>query len=349
MGDANNNQNTDFNPENDSSANTAGQSADYNNWQYYNNQQTADNGQYYNQDTSGSNGQYYNPNGDYGNGQYYNQNSNGSDGRYYNPNGDYGNGQYYNQNSDYSNGQYYNQNGVNNNWQYYNPNNGCNNGQYYDPNSGYHNGQYSNYDQQQTYNNGQYGGYNQQQAYSNGQYNGGGQQYYGQSYPYPYAQPPFMPAEPVREPVTNVFYYILMALTAVSLIITLFEARNLVAAMLSSVDFDTVAGQDMSSLYSSMMGMYASGGYTTYALLNYLLSFAILAFSIVDIVVCHKKGYPIVGLILFTILFKPGYFLWRAHVVKQKKTIPVLFTVGYVVSYFAYFIWTFSYMMSLVV
>lgn len=350
MSDTNNNQNADFNQDNTGSVNSTGQNTDYNNGQYYDNPQAVGNGQNYNPNADYNNGQYYNQNADYNNGQYYNQNADYNNGQYYNQNADYGNGQYYDQNNGYNNGQYsgYGQQGYNN------EQSGG-----YGQQQGYNNGQYGNYGQQQGYNNGQYGGYGQQ-GYNNGQYGGYGQQgynngqygnYYGQqSYnngqqPYPYAQ-----SEPVNEPVTNVFYYILMALTAVSVIVGLIVSTSLIRDMLSSMDFvDAVAGADFAYLYSTMMNnMSASGGYALYSVLNSLLSVAILVFSIIDIVVCHKKGYPIVGLILFTILFKLGYFLWRAHVVGQKKTIPVLFTVGYVVLYFVYFIWTFSYMMSIV-
>ena len=301
---------------------------DHNNDQYNSGQQTYDNGQqYYGQNTGYNNEQYYNQNGGYNNGQYYSQNVDYNNGQYYNQNGGYNNGQYYGQNVDYNNGQqpgYQNQQYNNygqNGGQYYNQNGGYNNGQYYNPNAGY---------------NGQYYGPN------------GGQQYYGQQ-PFPNAQAAFAPAEPVREPVTNVFYYILMGLTALTLLLTLLTAKDLITTMFSGVDYDTMAGQDFASIYSSLMETYASNasGYTVYSLLNYLLGFAIIALSIVDIVLVYKKGYPIVGLILFTIFFKPGYFLWRAHVVKQKKTIPLLFTIGYVVFYIIYFLWCFSFMLNL--
>ncbi len=147
----------------------------------------------------------------------------------------------------------------------------------------------------------------------------------------------------MREPVSNVFYYILMALTAVSTVVSIIFAMKLLNDTMSSLNFNSVAGQDFLSIYSAMMAdITASAPSVLYTLFTYMARFAILALSITDIVIVHKKGYPIVGLILFTIFCKPGYFLWRAYTVKQKKLIPVLFTVFYVLAYVVYFIWCFS-------
>lgn len=311
----NNNQNTEFNPDD----------------QYYNTPQTYDNGQYYTQNPDGNNGQqYYGQQPDYSNGQpYYGQNP-GYNNEQYNNYGHYNGQQYYGQQPGYNNGQY-------NNY-----------GQY---------GEQQYYGQQPNYNNGQYNGqqyYSQQPGYNNGQYNNygqyGGQQYYGQPPYYTNPQAAFTPAEPVLEPVTNIFYYILMGLTAVSLLATLFMSKSLIASMFSAGNIDSMPTGDFASIYSAMMNQVTTNvpGYNAYSVLNSLLSFAILAVSIVDIVLVHKKGYRIVGLILFTIFCKPGYFLWRAYVVKQKKTVPILFTVGYVLLYIVYFIWCFSYMMNLI-
>ncbi len=249
--------------------------------------------------------------------------------------------QNYGQNADYNNGQYQN----------YAQSAGYNNGQYqnYAQNTDYNNGQYQNYAQNTGYNNGQYQNYGQNTAYNynysqNTGYGNGS--YYNPNYgqpPYANPQAPWQQAAFVREPVSNVFYYILMALTAVSTVVSIIFAMKLLNDTMSSLNFNSVAGQDFLSIYSAMMAdITASAPSVLYTLFTYMARFAILALSITDIVIVHKKGYPIVGLILFTIFCKPGYFLWRAYTVKQKKLIPVLFTVFYVLAYVVYFIWCFS-------
>lgn len=346
-----NNQNTELEPETHDSGNTSNVSGENeNSRQYYDGQQSNGYPQYDNSrqsypEQSYANGQQYYNNGQqqygsgqntgYNNGQYYGQN-NGQ--QYYNSNQNtgYNNQQYYGQNTSYNNGQYYGQNNSYNNGQYYGQNNNYNNGQYYGAGSGYNNGQYYG---ASGYNNGQY--YGQNNAYNGGQYYGGPQ------YTNPHAA--FRPAEPVREPVSNVFCYILMALTAISAIIGIIAARGLITNMFSSIDLNAIAGEDFMSMYSSMMNSFANApGYSAYSILSSLLGFAIIAVSIIDIVHVHKKGYPILGMILFTIFCKPGYFIWRAYVLKQKKLVPVLFTVAYVLLYIFYFFWSFYFMLNLI-
>lgn len=240
-------------------------------------------------------------------------------------------------NPQYNNGQpYYGQNPVYGNEQ-----------PYYGQNPGYHNGQ-PYYGQNNNYGGGQpyYGQpyYGQNPDYNNEQPYG----YYGQQ-PYANPQAAWQQTRPAPEPVSNIFYYIMMALFALSAIISIFAASNLITTTFSSMDFDSVAGQDYLSLYSYMMDSFTGiPGYSVYSTLSSLLGLAVLVFAIIDIVHVHKKGYPILGMILFTIFCKPGYFIWRAYVVKQKKLVPVLYTVAYVLIYIIYFFWCFSFMMSLI-
>lgn len=347
-----NNQNTELEPETQDSGNASNVSGENeNSRQYYDGQQPNGYPQYDNSrqsypEQSYANGQQYYNNGQqqygngqntgYSNGQYYGQNSGQ---QYYNNNQNtgYNNQQHYGQNTGYNNGQYYGQNNNYNNGQYYGQSNSYSNGQYYGAGNGYNNGQY--YGAGSGYNNGQY--YGQNNTYNNGQYYGGPQ--------YTNPQAAYRPAEPVREPVSNIFCYILMALTAISAIIGIIAARGLITNMFSSIDLNAMAGEDFMSMYSSMMNSFANApGYSAYSVLNSLLGFAIIVISIIDIVHVHKKGYPILGMILFTIFCKPGYFIWRAYVLKQKKTVPVLYTVAYVLLYLIYFFWSFYFMLNLI-
>lgn len=220
----------------------------------------------------------------------------------------------------------------------YDPQPDGNNGQYYNPQPGYNNGQY--YNPQPGYNNGQY--YNPQSGYNNGQYYN--------PYPYPNPQTAYQQAQPVQQPVSNVFYYILMALTIISATLTIIVTMSLIRTVIDKSLFESLGdGQSYASLYSYLMDAFAnSPSFSIYSMLSSVLGMAIFAVSIVDIVLVHKKGYPILGMVLFTILFKPGYFIWRAYVTKQRKVIPVLFTVFYALLYVGYFFRCMSYLISLV-
>ncbi len=207
-----------------------------------------------------------------------------------------------------------------------NPNPG--NGPYYNPESGY---------------------YDQPYPYANNQpVDGGYPQYYN---PYNYANPqiPYGQAQPVNPPVSNVFYYILMALTAVSAILTIAATITMIRSAVNGSLFSSLTpGQDYASIYSLLLDAFANPPTLSfYPPLNQALRMAILVVSILDIVQVRRKGYPIAGMIIFTLFFKPGYFIWRAYAVKQKKMLPVLFTVFYVLLHAGYFIWALFYIMSL--
>lgn len=324
-----------------------GQNVGCNNGQQYYTQNTDYNGgqQPYVQNTDYSNGQqYYGQNSGYGYGQqYYNQNNGyGNDQQYYDQNGGYGNGQqYYDQNGGYSNGQqYYDQNGgYGNGQQSYGQNVDYNNTQYgtYGPNTGYNNGQYGTYGQNAGYNNGQYNGYNP---------NSGGQYYGGNPYANPQAA--HQQAQTAAQPVSNIFCYILMVITAISTIATIAVVISMLQSLFdgsitSSFDPGALSEEGYASMYALLLDIMANTpAYSIYSVFNSVFRFGIIIVSIIDIVQVRQKGYPILGMVLFTIFFKPGYFIWRAHATKQKQLVPVLFTIFYVFLYVVYFVWCFS-------
>lgn len=211
-----------------------------------------------------------------------------------------------------------------NEWQDNNRNTDQNSGQYYNPDPACYN----------------------QPCNDNNQPAGGYPQYYN-----PYANPqiPCGQAQPVKQPVSNIFYYILMALTAVSAILTLSATISMIRAAVDGSLFSSLTtGQEYASLYAVLMDAFTnSPTFSMYPMLNYILRTAILVVSILDIVQVRRNRYPILGLILFTIFFKPGYFLWRAHAVKQKMLLPAMFTAFYILLYVGYFFWCVSYLISL--
>ena len=143
-----------------------------------------------------------------------------------------------------------------------------------------------------------------------------------------------------------------MALTAVSTVVTILVTISLIRSMIdgslfSSMDPGSMAGQGYASMYSYIMELFMnSPTYSLYSVFNSVFRFAIIVISVIDIVLVRQKGYSILGLVLFTIFCKPGYFLWRAYVTKQKKLLPLLFTIFYVLLYVGYFFWCFYFIMS---
>ena len=170
----------------------------------------------------------------------------------------------------------------------------------------------------------QNGGYNQQ-SYYNQPYNQNNYNNYNN-----YNQPQ-------HSPVTNIFNYILMIILPLNIILGMIMTGD----MLSSMTYDSL--MDGSYVYDMMGGSYAAlSGIST------LLSLAALIFFIVDIVMVHKGNYKITGLILFVIFLKPGYFIWRAHILGRKKVVPIIYTVAYVLLNIVYFIYVFFMAYSMV-
>ncbi len=153
--------------------------------------------------------------------------------------------------------------------------------------------------------NGQYGQPNPQM---NGQY--------GQPNPnpYPYAYGPGGPGmAPAR--INNVFCYILLAVMPLHKIVAMLSSY----ITFKSMDLNSVMAGDVSSTVSPVISVLS--------ILSYAFWIIYIVFIILDIVQINKGGYKITGLVLFAIFLKQGYYAWRAHVLGEKMTVPVIYTV----------------------
>ena len=218
-------------------------------------------------------------------------NQNGYNNQYNNP---YGNQNgYNNQNSN----PYGSQNGYNN--QYNNP---------YGNQNGYNN-QYNNpYGNQNGYNNNYNNQYNNQNGYRNNyQYNN--------------------PNRAMHGNVSDIFCYVLLVLMPLANIISIIT-YDMTIKVLQGISFTE-------SFYDEYMNgiveLSSQPAYMALAMISNVISIGYIVFVILDIVKIHKENYKITGLILFAIFLKPGYFLWRAHVLGRKKTGPVIYTIAYCV------------------
>lgn len=196
-----------------------------------------------------------------------------------------------------NNNPYGNQNGYNN--QYNNP---------YGNQNGYNN-QYNNpYGNQNGYNNNYNNQYNNQNGYRNNyQYNN--------------------PNRAMHGNVSDIFCYVLLVLMPLANIISIIT-YDMTIKVLQGISFTE-------SFYDEYMNgiveLSSQPAYMALAMISNVISIGYIVFVILDIVKIHKENYKITGLILFAIFLKPGYFLWRAHVLGRKKTGPVIYTIAYCV------------------
>lgn len=150
-----------------------------------------------------------------------------------------------------------------------------------------------------------------------------GQPPYGQSNE-PYGQPPYgQPNQPYGQPsygeVRDIFCNILLVLMPL---------RVILATVTSVMGFSRIS--DYESIMSGEYLTVMSGGmYAVLAMASNLLFIAYIIFAILDIYNVNKAGYKITGLVLFAIFLNPGYYIWRAYVLRRKKTAPIIYTVVY--------------------
>lgn len=127
--------------------------------------------------------------------------------------------------------------------------------------------------------------------------------------------------EPKTE-VKNLFAYILMVLVACSAVV------NYVASMMTIEAFNQVQSLDLNEVIAALID---STGFTMLSYIGDMFFWVSVVLFVLDIMALHKAGKKIMGAILFAILLRPAYFIWRAHLLGQKKVVPVIYTVCYYV------------------
>lgn len=158
--------------------------------------------------------------------------------------------------------------------------------------------------------------------------------YYQQPNYTPYGQQPYMgygAPQPQYGTVKDIFCYILLVIMPL---------RVLLSIIATKMSFGALDGYE-SVIDGSYMTSLMSGSYSALSAISNLLWVAYIVFIIIDIVMVHKANYKITGLILFAIFLNPGYYIWRAHVLGRKKTVPIIYTVLFSILYLVNIIYAF--------
>ena len=140
--------------------------------------------------------------------------------------------------------------------------------------------------------------------------------------------------QPVKDVFCNLFITTLMARVILALVIGVLMFANDGEMMLDPASyFSSAAGKSYFVVMSVLM----------------VISLASIVFVILDIVGIYQGHYKITGLILFAILLQPGYYIWRAYVLKRKKTFPIIYTVVLAGLWMGYFVYVVYQIINLVV
>lgn len=154
-----------------------------------------------------------------------------------------------------------------------------------------------------------------------------GQPNYGEQARYPYAYAAggqMMPAK-----VNSIFCYILLAVMPLHKIIVML------------INYLTFKSFDLNSVMAGDISSMTNPAVSVLSILNYVFWALYIVFVILDIVQMNKGQYKITGLILFAIFLKQGYYAWRAHLLKEKMTVPVIYTVLFSLLTIANYVYSF--------
>lgn len=138
----------------------------------------------------------------------------------------------------------------------------------------------------------------------------------------PYQQNPYQEYTVYEEPkkeVKNIFANVLMILVALSSVI------NLVATIMVSEAYHL--GESLEEVIDATLAISGQPLYTVLSTLGDFILIATIVLLVLDIIQIAKSGRKYTGAILFAIFLRPAYFIWRAHLLGQKKVVPIIYAV----------------------
>lgn len=95
------------------------------------------------------------------------------------------------------------------------------------------------------------------------------------------------------------------------------------------------------------MVMFRNPVYLLLYVLSLLMGLAIMVLSIIDIIQVNKATQRIAGLILFFVLLRPGYLIWREHILGWKKTLGIINIIIFILYFIIAFVMVFYWMINL--
>lgn len=125
---------------------------------------------------------------------------------------------------------------------------------------------------------------------------------------------------------------LLVALGMYAVMIVMFSDRETMNLMLQT---------------GNTMVMFSNPVYLLLYVLSLLMGLAILVLSIIDIIQVNKVTQRITGLILFFILLRPGYLIWREHILGWKKTLGIINIIIFILYFIIAFVMVFYWMINL--
>jgi len=133
--------------------------------------------------------------------------------------------------------------------------------------------------------------------------------------------------EESKPAVRKTYAIILMVLIAISGIIAF--VSNVMAAEAYAM------GNTLEEVMDAILVIASQPIYRMLTTISDTVFFAMVGFFIMDISQIRKAGKQTKGAILFAVFLRPAYFVWRAHLLGEKKTVPIIYMVIFYMITFA--------------
>lgn len=118
----------------------------------------------------------------------------------------------------------------------------------------------------------------------------------------------------------NVYVKILMVLIAISSVIAF------VSNVMASKAYEM--GNTLEEVMDAILEIASQPNYQVLTTISDCVFFVTVGLLILDISQVKRAGKSTKGMILFAIFFRPAYFIWRAHLLGERKTVPILYAVS---------------------
>ena len=140
----------------------------------------------------------------------------------------------------------------------------------------------------------------------------------------------YTPYQEPKKEVKKVFANILMVIVAVAAVVNLITTYMVLDAY--------YMGNSVEEVVQITLAIAEQPLYVVISTIADFLLMAAIALLILDIIQLSRAKMKITGAILFAIFLRPAYFIWRAHLLGQKKTAPIVYCVMvYVVKAIGFF------------
>lgn len=135
----------------------------------------------------------------------------------------------------------------------------------------------------------------------------------------------YTPYENVKPEVKKTFTRVLMVVILLTQVLGI--VFNTIASRVYSM------GDTVEEIIDALMLITQEPSMVVLSVIGDVLFWMTVAFMILDIIQLRNAGKKITGAILFAIFLRPAYFIWRAHLLGEKKVIPIIYAVvTYIIS-----------------